>query len=62
LKFFSFAAAVLATGWCVANLKHFDFEIVDDHGMWIGGGLGALLRSMPFGHRLMLEKLVAAAR
>jgi len=53
LKCFSFAAAVLATGWCVANLKQFDFEIVDDHGMWIGGGLGALLAFNAFwAHRL----------
>ncbi len=38
LKFFSFAAALLATGWCVMNLKHFD-----EHGLWTGAGLGALL-------------------
>ena len=53
LKFFSFAAAVLATGWCVANLRHFDFEMLDDHSLWIGGGLGALLVCNAFwAHRL----------
>ena len=43
LKFFSFAAAALATGWCVANLKHFD-----GHSLWTGAGLGALLAFSAF--------------
>ena len=38
LKFFAGAAALLATGWCVANLNHFD-----SRGLWTGTGLGALL-------------------
>jgi uncharacterized membrane protein len=38
LKFFAFTAAFLATGWCVANLEHFD-----KRGLWTGAGLGALL-------------------
>jgi uncharacterized membrane protein len=38
LKFFSFAAAALATDWCVTNLKQFD-----ERGLWTGAGLGALL-------------------
>ena len=38
LKFFSFAAAALATSWCVASLEHFD-----PHSLWTGAGLGALL-------------------
>ena len=38
LKFFAFAAAALATGWCVANLKNFDM-----HGLCTGAGLGAFL-------------------
>ena len=38
LKFFSFAAALLATGWCVANLNHFDRT-----GLYTGAALGAFL-------------------
>ena len=38
LKFFAYAAALLATGWCVANQNHFD-----SRGLWTGVGLGALL-------------------
>ena len=38
VKFFASAAALLATGWCVANLNHFD-----SRGLGIGVGLGALL-------------------
>jgi uncharacterized membrane protein len=38
LKFFAFAAAALAVGWCVVSLKHFD-----DRSLWTGAGLGALL-------------------
>ncbi len=38
LKFFAGAAALLATGWCVANLKQFD-----THGLWTGTALGALM-------------------
>ena len=38
LKFFAYAAAALATGWCVANLKSFDTR-----GLWTGAGLGALM-------------------
>ena len=48
LKFFACAAALLATGWCVANLKHFDSQ-----GLWTGAGLGALLAFNAFwAHRL----------
>jgi len=48
LKLFSFAAAVLATGWCVANLDHFD-----ERGLWTGAGLGALLAfTAGWAHRL----------
>jgi uncharacterized membrane protein len=38
LKFFAFAAALLATGWCAANLKQFDAP-----GLWTGAALGALM-------------------
>jgi uncharacterized membrane protein len=38
LKFFSCAAAVLATGWCIANLENFD-----PRGLWTGTALGALM-------------------
>ena len=38
LKFFAYAAAALATGWCVANLNQFD-----RHGLCTGAGLGAFL-------------------
>ena len=38
LKFFAFAAAALATGWCVANLKDFD-----QRGLYTGAALGAFL-------------------
>jgi uncharacterized membrane protein len=38
LKIFACAAALLATGWCIANLNHFDSQ-----GLWTGAGLGALL-------------------
>ena len=38
LKIFACAAALLATGWCVASLKQFDSQ-----GLWTGAGLGALL-------------------
>ena len=38
LKFFAHAAALLATGWCVANLKPFD-----SIGLWTGAALGALM-------------------
>ena len=38
LKFFAFAAATLATGWCVANLNRFD-----RHGLYTGAALGAFL-------------------
>ncbi len=38
LIFFSFAAAALASGWCVTNLERFDHR-----GLWTGTGLGALL-------------------
>lgn len=48
LKFFAFAAATLATGWCVASLHRFD-----DRGLWTGTGLGALLAFNAFwAHRL----------
>ena len=48
LKFFAYAAALLATGWCVANLKQFD-----DRSLWTGAGLGALLVFNAFwAHRL----------
>lgn len=48
LKFFAYAAALLATGWCVASLKHFDAQ-----GLWTGAGLGALLTFNAFwSHRL----------
>ena len=38
LKFFSYAAALLATGWCAASMKPFDSQ-----GLWTGAGLGAML-------------------
>ena len=38
LKFFAYAAALLATGWCVANLKEFD-----SHGLWTGLALGGFM-------------------
>jgi uncharacterized membrane protein len=38
LKFFAYAAAMLAAGWCVANLKQFDLI-----GLWTGAALGVLL-------------------
>jgi hypothetical protein len=48
VKFFAFAAAVLATGWCVVNLNQFD-----ERGLWTGAGLGALLAFNAFwAHRL----------
>ena len=48
LKCFAYAAALLATGWCVAGLKHFDSQ-----GLWTGAGLGALLAFNAFwAHRL----------
>ncbi len=51
LKFFAYAAALLATGWCVTNLNQFDA-----HGLWTGIGLGALLVFNAFwAHRQNLE-------
>ena len=48
LKFFAYAAAVPATGWCVMNLRQFD-----SRGLWTGAGLGALLAFNAFwAHRL----------
>lgn len=48
LKSFACAAALLATGWCVASLKLFDAQ-----GLWTGAGLGALLAFNAFwAHRL----------
>lgn len=48
LKSFAFAAAVLATGWCVANLNRFD-----ERGLWTGAGLGAVLMfNALWAHRL----------
>jgi hypothetical protein len=38
LKFFGYAAACLATGWCVTTMKPFDAG-----DLWLGIGLGALL-------------------
>jgi uncharacterized membrane protein len=38
LKFFSWLAGALATGWCVASLKQYD-----PTGLWTGTGLGAML-------------------
>ena len=38
LKFFAYAAALLAAGWCVVNLKQ-----SDSTGLWTGAALGALL-------------------
>jgi hypothetical protein len=37
-KLFNYLAAVLAVGWCVANLKQFDAS-----GLWTGVALGALM-------------------
>lgn len=48
LKFFAYAAAILASGWCVLNLRQFDSQ-----GLWTGAGLGALLAFNAFwAHRL----------
>ncbi len=48
LRFFAYAAAMLAAGWCVANLNQFDLQ-----GLWTGAGLGALLAFNAFwAHRL----------
>ena len=48
LKFFAHAAALLATGWCVANLNKFD-----EQGLWTGAGLGVLLAFNAFwAHRM----------
>jgi hypothetical protein len=48
LKFFAAAAALLATGWCLAGLKPFAAE-----GRWTGASLGALLAFNAFwAHRL----------
>jgi uncharacterized membrane protein len=38
LKFFAYAAALLATGWCAVSLTPFDSQ-----GLWTGAGLGAML-------------------
>ncbi len=38
LKFFAYAAALLAAGWCEASLRPFDAQ-----GRWTGAGLGAML-------------------
>ena len=48
VKFLGSAAALLATGWCVANLDRFD-----GRGRWTGAGLGALLAfNAVWAHRL----------
>ena len=58
LKFFAFAAALLATGWCVVNQRHFDA-----HGLWTGAGLGALLAFNAFwAHRTEAGKSAALFR
>jgi uncharacterized membrane protein len=58
LKFFSFAAAMLAAGWCVANLNHFD-----ERGLLTGAGLGALLVFTAFwAHRLDAGKSAETLR
>jgi len=38
LKFFAYAAALLATGWCAASLREFETQ-----GLWTSAGLGAML-------------------
>jgi uncharacterized membrane protein len=58
MKFFAFAAALLATGWCVANLIRFD-----ERGLWTGAGLGALLVFNAFwAHRLDAGKSTSPLR
>lgn len=48
LKYFAYAAALLATGWCITSLDHFNSQ-----GLWTGAGLGALLAFNAFwAHRL----------
>jgi uncharacterized membrane protein len=48
LKFFAYATALLAAGWCVMNLNQFD-----QRGLWTAAGLGALLAFNAFwAHRM----------
>ena len=58
VKFFAYAAALLATGWCVANLNRFD-----ERGLWIGAALGAFMTINALrGNWLEAEKAPASSR
>ncbi len=58
LKFFAYASALLATGWCAANSRAFDAQ-----GCWTGAGLGAMLAFNAFwSHRSETKATPAPTR